>query len=59
MSDELPPFKVSPAFNFTQPPTPGWSMGEGLRTDSDLTAEWKAEEDQGYKVIDPEREEPR
>lgn len=56
---DLAPFRDDPGFHYTQPPAPKWQFGDGLRTDSALGARWKQDEDLGFKIFDPAKEEPR
>jgi hypothetical protein len=58
MSEQVSPFNEAPAFNYTQSPNPDWKFGVGLSTNTILGRQWKADEDMGYKVFDPSKEEP-
>lgn len=59
MAEEIPPFKEEPLFKYTQNPNPDWKFGSGLSTNTALGVQWKADEDAGWKLFDPAREEPR
>jgi hypothetical protein len=59
MSEHIPPFNEAPAFGYTQNPNPDWKFGAGLSTNTALGRQWKADEDLGYKVFDPSKEEPK
>ncbi|KAK7675972.1 hypothetical protein QCA50_021085 [Cerrena zonata] len=47
-----PSFNPTPSFKLTEPPTPGWNLGDGLPTDSTLGKRWKQDETQGWKTWD-------
>ncbi|KAG8758203.1 hypothetical protein FRC14_000508 [Serendipita sp. 396] len=56
---ELPPFRTDPGFRYLQSPTPDWQFGDGLRTNTPLGKQWKADEEEEFQVFDPAKEEPR
>ena len=51
---QLPKFDASRSFRFTQPPSPEWDIGQGIRDDSPLANEWNDAETQGWKSWTPE-----
>ncbi|EJD03430.1 uncharacterized protein FOMMEDRAFT_156838 [Fomitiporia mediterranea MF3/22] len=50
-SDALPLFNTSPAFRKTHPPDESWQFGDGLRVETKLGAEWKKNEESGWKTM--------
>lgn len=50
----LPSFDPEPS-PLTQRPNPSWKLGDGLRTDTELTKKWKEDGKQGWKSWDLER----
>lgn len=49
-SESLPPFDVERSFQRTQPPSPEWEIGQGMRDDAPYAKEWKEAEEQGWKT---------
>ncbi|KIJ10688.1 hypothetical protein PAXINDRAFT_16351 [Paxillus involutus ATCC 200175] len=57
MSAELPPFDTSYRPKFTQPPNPGWGIGQGIHSTTDGN-EWMQGEKKGWTVVETAKEEP-
>ncbi|TDL22503.1 hypothetical protein BD410DRAFT_814872 [Rickenella mellea] len=54
-TDPTPPFTHSPSYKLTQSPDHNWKPGDGLGNSTDSAREWRADEAQGWKVVDPDQ----
>ena len=55
----LPKFDPSRRFKLTEPPCPGWDIGQGISCTNPLWEEWNEDEKMGWKVWDPEQTLPQ
>lgn len=45
----LPKYGDEPNFKFTQPPNPGWDLGQGIPQDGFHAEEWRKDLEKGWK----------